>query len=293
MIGWRKLKNETILEPYECLVGKDIKIREIRCRAALVPSKIDGVDYCLNPYVGCEHGCIYCYAVFMKRYAQHDEEWGQFVDIKANLVERLAVHLKKARPGSIMLGTVTDAYQPLEGRMGLSRKCLELLSQYDFEVHIQTKSDLILRDLDLLKYIRNCWAGFTITTLDERTASEFEPRASKPSERLEALKILSENGVRTFAFVGPVIPFFSDKVESLRAIFQELEGVKAKKVYIDRMHYWGDRWERIRSFINSAHPELLGYYQRSRNSYQEYSAKLKTTVRKSLAGISLNCEILF
>jgi len=273
--------------------SRDIKIRQTKCRTALSPSKIEGVDYALNPYVGCEHGCVYCYAVFMKRFSDHREEWGEFVDIKANFVEKLANQLKRAKPGVIMLGTVTDAYQPLEREVGLSRKCLELLTEYDFEVHIQTKSDLVLRDLDLLKQMRNCHIGFTITTLDEKIASQFEPKASKVSQRLEALKVLSENGLDTFAFVGPILPSFSDNVLSLKKIFQKLKSLAIEKIYVDRMHYWGDRWERIRSFIGECYPHLLDYYKWSKGNYEQYSAKLRDSVYRSLAGIDLNCEILF
>ena len=177
------------MELCERLASKDIKIRETKCRTALSFSKIEGMDYCLNPYVGCEHGCVYCYAVFMKRYTDHPEEWGEFVNVKVNFIEKLAGQLKKVKPGLIMLGTVTDAYQPLEREMGLTRRCLELLSGYNFGVHMQTKSDLILRDIDLLKKIKNCQVGFTITTLNQSVADQFEPKASKVDQRLRALEI--------------------------------------------------------------------------------------------------------
>ena len=281
------------MELCECSTSRNIKIRETRCRTALSPSKIEGVNYALNPYVGCEHGCAYCYAVFMKRYTEHSEEWGQFVDIKVNLIEQLTKQLRKAKPGLIMLGTVTDAYQPLEKERKLTRRCLELLSQYNFEIHIQTKSDLILRDLDLLKQIKNCWVGFTITTLNQKIADRFEPKASKIEQRLRALEILSKNGIDTFAFVGPVLPFFSDNVNSLRELFKKLKFLGVSKVYVDRMHYWGDRWERLKSFIENGYPQLLDYYQWSKDNYQKYSAKLKKVVQESLAGTDLDCEIVF
>jgi DNA repair photolyase len=281
------------LELCECVVSKEMKVKETKCRTALCPSKIPGMDYCLNPYVGCEHSCIYCYAVFMRRYTEHREEWGNFVDVKANFVEKLASQLQKARPGAIMLGTVTDAYQPIEKGLGITRRCLELLTKYDFEVHIQTKSDLILRDLDLLKQIRNLSVGFTITTLDERIADQFEPKASKVSQRLEGLKILSKNGIRTFAFVGPILPSFSDNIGSLKRVFQKISDLKINKVYVDRMHYWGDRWERIKSFIGNYYPYLSDYYIWSKNNYREYSAKIRNVVQKSLTGTGLDCEVLF
>ena len=281
------------MELCQCAISNDIKIGHIRCRNAISPSKIPGVKYCLNPYVGCEHGCIYCYAVFMKRFTEHSEEWGKFVDTKLGFVKRLSVQLGETKPGTLMLGTVTDAYQPLEAEMKLTRRCLELLAGRDLEVHIQTKSDLVLRDLDLLKKIKNCWVGFTITTPDQEMARQFEPRACEVSRRLKALRILNRNQIRTFAFVGPILPAFSDNAESLRELFRELKLTGTDKIYIDRMHYWGDRWMRIRSFVENHHPQFLDYYQWSRNNYRQYSDKLKDIIRRSLIGMDLDCEVVF
>jgi DNA repair photolyase len=147
--------------------------------------------------------------------------------------------------------------------------------------------------LDLLKKIKNCWVGFTITTPDQEIANQFEPRASEVSQRLKALKILSENGIKTFAFVGPVLPAFSDNVKSLKELFEKLKFSGASKVYIDRMHYWGDRWMRIKSFMESCYPQFLDYYQWSKNNYQQYSDKLRDIIRRSLIGIDLDCEVIF
>jgi len=143
-------------------------VREITCKSILTKSGIPVVDYAINPYVGCEHGCVYCYAVFMKRFTGHREEWGQFVDVRVNAPQVLARQLKRARPGNVSLGTVTDVYQPLERRFKLTRDCLQALALYDdFPTTVVTKSALVLRDLDVLCEMKDVEVAFTITTLDE------------------------------------------------------------------------------------------------------------------------------
>jgi len=130
------------------------------------------VDYAVNPYVGCQHGCAYCYAVFMKRFTAHKEEWGQFVDVRINAPQVLARQLRRAQPGSVTLGTVTDAYQPLERQYRLTRGCLQALASYErFATTVLTKGALVLRDLDVLQQMMDVEVGFTITTLDERESS--------------------------------------------------------------------------------------------------------------------------
>ena len=126
-------------------------IREIKAKSILTKSGIPGVDYCVNPYVGCSHGCRYCYATFMKRYTGHTEAWGSFVDVKIHAPEILQRQLKRASMGRVMISSVTDAYQPIESKYKLTRQCLEILLQSQFPVDILTKSPLVLRDIDLIK----------------------------------------------------------------------------------------------------------------------------------------------
>jgi DNA repair photolyase len=142
-------------------------VREIECKSILTKSGIEGVDYALNPYVGCGHGCVYCYASFMKRFTGHKEEWGAFVDVKVNAADVLARQMKRAKRGNIVSGTVTDPYQPLEERYEITRVCLKVLADYDSPVSILTKSNLVLRDLDLLRRLKDVEVGLTITALDD------------------------------------------------------------------------------------------------------------------------------
>ncbi len=204
-------------------------VHEIQAKSILNRSKIH--DYCLNPYTGCEVGCVYCYAaLFMARYSGHKEPWGEFVDVKVNAPDLLARQIARAKRGTIWIASVCDPYQPLEERYGLTRRALEILAGRDFPVQIQTKSARILRDLDVILRIRDVEVGFTVATDDETIAGLFERRASSVRERIEILREFKASGVRTFAFAGPLLP---GNPERLAVLF---DGA-VDRVLVDRMNY--------------------------------------------------------
>jgi DNA repair photolyase len=207
-----------------------VAVREILAKSVLTRSRIPGEDYCVNPYVGCAHACRYCYASFMKRFTGHRSPWGSFVDARVNAPEVLERELGRARPGSVMLSSVTDAYQPLEGRYRLARRCLELLLRHGFSVDVLTKSPLVLRDLDLLRGAEGVSVGLTVTTDDDRVRRVFEPGAPPIGARLQALRKLREAGVSTYVFVGPLLPMDPERLA-------DALGGLADRVYVDRMNY--------------------------------------------------------
>ncbi len=235
-------------------------VREIECKSILTKSGIEGVDYALNPYVGCAHGCVYCYASFMKRFTGHKEEWGAFVDVKVNAAAVLARQMRRAKPGNIVSGTVTDPYQPLEERYGITRACLEVLTDYDFPVSILTKSDLVLRDLDLFRHLKDVEVGFTITALDEEVQRVFEPCAPPASARLAALAELAEAEVKTWAFCGPLLPLLSDGEEQIDALFGDLARVGVSYIIVDSMKLSGTIWGKVRRVMERHYPELVKGY---------------------------------
>ncbi|MEM2740158.1 MAG: radical SAM protein, partial [Candidatus Bathyarchaeia archaeon] len=169
------------------------------CRYALTASRIPDIDYALNPYVGCEHGCIYCYGRAMLRSRVEALSWGRFVKVKRNIHRVLAREVESGRfSGVVGVGTVTDPYQPLESRYMLTRRCIEVLSRVEkLHISIQTKSDLIVRDLDLMKP-SVFDVGATITTMDEDIAKLIEPKAPPPSRRVSALEAISNLGIDTW-----------------------------------------------------------------------------------------------
>ncbi len=205
-------------------------IQEVRVKSILSKSGIPGVDYCINPYVGCSHGCRYCYATFMKRYTGHTEAWGSFVDVKMNGPEVLRRQIKKATKGHIMISSVTDPYQPMEAKYKLTRQCLEILLPYQSSLDILTKSPLVLRDTDLLKQFKEMEVGMTITTDDEEVKRIFEPHAPPIQARIRALKALYKSGIRTYVFIGPLLPMNPET-------FSEKIGPYVHAILIDRMNY--------------------------------------------------------
>ena len=208
----------------------NLTIKEKRARSILSKSGIPGIDYCINPYTGCSHGCKYCYATFMKRFTGHGEAWGSFVDIKINAPDILRRQMKNAPRGNVMISSVTDPYQPVENQYKLTRRCLEVLLDYQFPVSILTKSSLVLRDLDLIKRFKEAEVGITITTDDDKIRQIFEPNAPAIETRIHALKKLSENGVETYAFIGPLLPLNPEALA-------EKMGPYIQSVLIDRMNY--------------------------------------------------------
>lgn len=262
-------------------------VKEIGCKSILTKSGIKAVDYAINPYVGCEHGCVYCYATFMKRFTGHKEEWGTFVDVKVNAAEVLAKQLRRAKPGNITFGTVTDAYQPLEEQYGITRACLEALVGYDWPVCILTKSALVLRDLELIREIKDAEVAFTITTMDDELRRRFEPGSSPIPERLDALHTLREAGISTWAFCGPLLPFLSDGESEIDALFGELKRAKVGYVLVDSLNLRGASWGRVRKALQAHYPDLVRGYRALLTSRKPYHQALMEKTRQIAANHNL------
>jgi DNA repair photolyase len=205
-------------------------VKEVHAKSILSKSGIPGADYCINAYVGCSHACIYCYATFMKKYTGHTEQWGTFVDVKVNAAELLRKQLRKAHRGHVMVSSVTDAYQPIEVKYRLTRQCLEILLEHNFPVGILTKSPLVLRDLDIIKKFDEIEVGITITTDDEKMRKIFEPGAPPIEARINTLRKLKEQGVKTYVFVGPMLPMNPEALS-------EKIGTYADSILLSRMNY--------------------------------------------------------
>lgn len=275
------------------MIYSSMTIRETACRTILSRSGIPGVDYAVNPYVGCGHGCLYCYAIFMKRFTDHREPWGKFVDAKVNCAIRLKKELPRARDGEVFLSSVTDPYQPAERHYQLTRSCLEVLQQVQLPVSILTKSDLVLRDLDLLKKMKRVEVGMSITTLDEKVRAFFEPGSSPTADRLKAIKTLSDNRIQTWVFFGPVLPYFSDTEEAIDAVLREAVRSGAQSVLIDRMNLYPEVWKRMEPFLKQWGPEVLSCYHRARQEKRSYSEALRERVGQVVRRHGLECKIVF
>lgn len=232
-----------------------LKVKEIQCKTILSQTGLPA-DYCLNPYTGCQHGCIYCYARFMKRYTGHKEPWGQFVDVKVNAPEVLKHEITKKPKGRVYLSSVTDPYQPLEKKNQLTRRLLEILAAAGWPVTIQTKSDLVLRDLDILKKIPEVKVGFTITSLDDKVRKVFEPFASPNPSRFEAIEKLKREGLETFAMIAPILPKLTD-VEGLRKRLEPITDF----IWEDNLNIRYGNWPDIEKTVKKHYPELLADFE--------------------------------
>jgi DNA repair photolyase len=170
----------------------------------------------------------------MKRFTGHQEPWGQFVDVKVNAPDLLRLEIGRKRPKRVWISGVCDPYQPLEAKYRLTRQCLEILTQNSWPVTVQTRSSLVLRDIDILKEGRDLEVGFSITTADDSIRRMFEPNAPPIEERVRALDELHRARIRTYVMIAPILP----KAESLA----EILGGKVDYVMFDRMNYHYADW---------------------------------------------------
>ncbi|MCZ7402441.1 MAG: radical SAM protein [Candidatus Methanoperedens sp.] len=250
-------------------------IKEILVKTALSPSKLPGLDYALNPYRGCQHACVYCYAPSVIHWDKG--KWGDLVEAKVNLPRILSKELHVKKKGIVGLGTVTDPYQPAEKKYEITRRCLELLLTHDFPVCIQTKSSLVLRDIDLLKKFSNLEVGITLTTHDDRLREKLEPGASSVEERLHALSELSNNGINTWVFMGPVMPYLTD----VEALIDSISMVKPGYVLVDKLRMKEGVRDSISGFVKEFYPHLSEKYETIFSGEENYFVKILEDIKKS------------
>jgi DNA repair photolyase len=253
---------------------------EVQCRSILNKSGIPGLDYTINPYLGCEHACSYCYADFMQRFAGRAEPWGEFLEVKINASQRLDIQLRRARPGKVILSSVTDPYQPAEAFYQSTRKCLELLADSPLEVSILTKSPLVLRDISLLRRMPRLEVGISLSTLDPEGAALFEAHAPSPSARLRALAELSAAGIATWLFLAPCLPGFSDSEEALANLARQAVDCGANLLLVDTLQLYPKPWSRVRSTLAARAPRLLPLYEEYRRHKGIFASALRTRVNR-------------
>lgn len=242
-----------------------LKIKETQASEIIIKSNLPDADFVINPYVGCMHRCFYCYARFMKRFTGHTEEWGEFIDVKINAADLIPKNTKKYNKKSIFLSSVTDPYLSVEKRYQLTRKILERLIPLQPKLGVQTKSDLVLRDIDLLKQFKTCEVGFTITAMNDSLRKETEPFASSIQDRIKALEKLKKAGISTYVFVGPILPFLTD----WKSIVQKTRHCSDFYMF-ENLNISGTIWNCVERWLKEKHPDLLDKYEKiyfSENSY--------------------------
>ena len=241
--------------------------KQVHAKSILSKSKV--ADYTINPYIGCEHACTYCYARFMKRYTGHKEEWGKFLDVKINAPSLLRHEIEKKPMGRVWISGVCDPYQSAEKKFKLTKQCLEILLEHNWPVTIQTKSPLVHRDLHLIEEFNDIKVGFSFATADEKLKMDFEPYAPSIKSRIETLEKLHSAGIETFAMIAPLLP-------NAERLIPMLEG-KIDNVLVDRMNYhYADKiyktlnLESSRSdwFFNKKRRELTNLFKEKKMKFQ-------------------------
>lgn len=228
------------------MVEKEVVVKDL-----VTKSNLPASDYVINPYVGCPHGCRYCYACFMKRFTNHSEPWGSFIDIKRC---DKPISKKKLQGKSVFLSSVTDCYNPFEEKYENTRKILEQLISIDCELNISTKSQLILRDIDLLKQCKNLKVSVSVNTLDEQFKSDMD-RASSIGKRLETIETLHENGIYTVLFMSPIFPGITDYKEIIVKTHRFVD-----EYWFENLNLRGSYKQDILSYIKNAYPQLVELY---------------------------------
>lgn len=234
-------------------------VREIACKSVLTETGLPA-DYAINCYVGCAHGCRYCYARYMKRFTGHREPWGEFVDVRVNAPDVLARELRRRPAASVILSSVCDGWQPLEAQYHVSGRCVELLVNAGWHVSILTKSALVREVLPILEG-RPADIGATVTASDERLRRVIEPGASPTLERLDMLREAAARGIRVWVFLGPFLPGLTDTKENLEALMAEVARLPVSHIYSDRVNFRSGVAASLQEMAREHFPELAEEYQ--------------------------------
>lgn len=230
----------------------EVIVKSIETKSVLSKSNLPVGDYSVNPYTGCPHACKYCYASFMKRFTGHPEPWGTFLDVKywpeIKNPERYAGK-------ELFIGSVTDPYNPYEETYGRTKALLEQLRGSGARISIATKSDLVLRDLELIKTFPDARVSWSINTLDEDFQTDMDEAVSI-KRRLAAMKTFHAAGVRTTCFISPIFPGITDAREIISQTKEQ-----CNLIWLENLNLRGSYKSVVMEYIEQRHPELLPVYR--------------------------------
>ena len=230
-----------------------MKVSTVKAKSLLVKSNLPASDYVANPYVGCTHRCRYCYACFMKRFTAHDEEWGTFLDVKEYESDKLPRFLAGK---TVLLSSVTDPYNPFEMKYRKSRAVLERLRGAGAHVEILSKSDLMVRDIDLLRQMPDLSVGISMNTIDEGFRKDIEPGAPSVQRRLQALETLHDAGIKTYLFISPIFPYITD----IPALI-ETASCHVDRICFENLNLRGAVKRDVLDYIAANYPQHLDGYK--------------------------------
>jgi len=269
-----------------------MKISYIKTKSILNKSKIGGIDYTINPYIGCEFACKYCYASYLSNLVEEDnDKWGQFVYVKENTIELLQKELGKMilnyQTPSIMLSSATDPYQYIEAKEKLTRRILKTFIDFKFKGRVRclTKSPMILRDVDLLGDLKNLTISFSICHNNKKIKSFFEPNTPTISSRFNALKILNMKGFRTCVFIAPILPYYENHIEELEDLFKKIKDNGTNSIICDLLNMYGNM-TRYRDCLKVSFRAQKLYLDRATD--ERYRYKMKAIVSELIQKYGFN-----
>ena len=261
-----------------------IEIRNVSVKNIISKSKLPGTDYVINPYIGCPHKCIYCYADFMCRFSKHSEKWGDFLDVK-HISQK--INKDNLDNKTILISSVTDAYNPFEAKFRKTREILLELKDLPVHIDILTKSNLVLLDIDLFKQFKNLKVGISLNTLDDDVRKQIEPYASSIEKRIDALKTLRENNIDTYLFISPIFPGITD-IESI--VRKTAEHVNM--ICFENLNIRSNNRQRILDFIGNARKDLLPLYNNS-EILNEYWKNAEKCIKRICIENNIKYELYF
>lgn len=265
-----------------------MKIKEIKAKSIIVKSNLPDADFVINPYVGCTHGCKYCYARFMRRFTGHTEPWGSFVDIKINSPDLIPKNTNRYKEKSITISSVTDPYQPIERKYKITRKILERLIPLQPNLGLITKSDLVVRDIDLFKQFKNCMVALSFSITDEKLRKQAELLSSPAKQKIYALKELHKEKIPTTLFISPIFPQITDWEKIINQTQSFVD-----EYWFENLNLYPSIKGEIYSFLRKNRPELVEKYKEIYSKNSDYwnieESKIKIFCKKN----KINCKIYF
>ncbi len=242
--------------------------REEPCRSAL--NRVRGMPFSwsLNPYMGCAHRCTFCYVRAFERRADRpaDDRYGRSIRVKVNVAEMLRIELGRSSfdGGDVAIGAATDPYQPAEGRYRLTRACIEVLAAHANPFSIITRGPLIVRDVDVLAAAASktqVSVTFSVPTLDEEVWRTTEPGTAPPLQRLRALSVLADAGIRSSVGMAPILPGLSDRPDQLRRVVAAARAAGASGIWANVLYLKPGTREHFLECLAQDWPELLPQYE--------------------------------
>ena len=264
-------------------------------------NRVDGMPFkwSINCYRGCFHQCVFCYARRTHSYLDVDgvANWGSKIFVKTNAPSVLRSELAKRswRHETVAIGTVTDPYQPLEGRYKLTRGVLEALRDYQTPAALITRSPLVVRDIDVLQQlsrIAGASVSISIATLDEALARDIEPTVAPPRQRLRAVRMLADAGIRVNVALAPIIPLITDSAESIEAVVRAAREAGAGRVWHNTLNLQDASRDSFFAYLRESRPELIARYAqlyRSKYAPKIMSDEIEARVESALRTTPRRC----